>query len=312
MCVFSFDLRRSPGVEPVRVSTTRIFARGLPDGSECLAYQMRYTSAVDVAMVLPLPTPPGPPEDAVEFIDLSDFGQFFACLDHGFPERPAPEYETFSMHSLSAAGPPLAVHEVGSFEASFVPAPADFRRLDERFRLPDAVLDQLPIYRDFGFAVFKLKPGKHDVHPMAFRFPRRNPKELFFPTVHAHDGTVPKEAHFDHVLYCQSGGRTRDGWETSRTWKSVDFRSLAPEDWERIVEKDLALARGLGRSEEKARRNLELTWESTFEEPAAAGSFFPCARAHGLVDPEALLKRVALRGKRQNADIVKAEPARVS
>ena len=81
------------------------------------------------------------------------------------------------------------------------------------FRLPDAAWDQLPRYRDYGFAVFKLKEGEakkqQKVHPMAFEFPRANPKKLFFPTVHIHDGKVHPEAEFDHTLYCQAtGGET--------------------------------------------------------------------------------------------------------
>jgi hypothetical protein len=79
----------------------------------------------------------------------------------------------------------------------------DFSRLDERFRISDDAWKKLPQYRDYGFAVSKLKAGELTVHPMAFSFPRRNPKDLFFPTVHIHDGEVHAEADFDHVLYCQ-------------------------------------------------------------------------------------------------------------
>jgi len=50
----------------------------------------------------------------------------------------------------------------------------------------------LPIYEDFGFAVFKLRAGLKRIHSMALEFPRRDPKSLFFPTVHVHDGhSVP-------------------------------------------------------------------------------------------------------------------------
>ena len=42
------------------------------------------------------------------------------------------------------------------------------------------------------------------VHPMAFEFPRRNARHLFFPTVHIHDGKVHEQADFDHALYCQA------------------------------------------------------------------------------------------------------------
>jgi hypothetical protein len=98
---------------------------------------------------------------------------------------------------------PLAVVEVGNFEASFVPTIADFARLDERFRLPPKTWEALPGYRDYGFAVFKLKKGKQQIHPMAFEFPRRDPARLFFPTVHVHDGKVNATAAFDHALYLQ-------------------------------------------------------------------------------------------------------------
>ena len=38
---------------------------------------------------------------------------------------------------------------------------------------------------------------------MAFEFPRRNPAELFFPTVHIHDEKIHPLAEFDHELYFQ-------------------------------------------------------------------------------------------------------------
>ena len=38
---------------------------------------------------------------------------------------------------------------------------------------------------------------------MAFSFPRRDPGQLFFPTLHVHDGQVHETAAFDHTLYCQ-------------------------------------------------------------------------------------------------------------
>src|SRR5690606_13087928 len=100
----------------------------------------------------------------------------------------------------------LEVVEVGSFVASFVPTVKDFSRLDEQFRLPAQTWDKLPEYRDFGFAVFKLKKGSRKVHPMAFEFARANPIRLFFPTVHIHDGTVKPTARFHHVLFCQGSG----------------------------------------------------------------------------------------------------------
>ena len=101
----------------------------------------------------------------------------------------------------------------------FVPAIKDFARLDRQFRLPDGVWEKLPQYKEFGFAVFKLKKPAEDmqqVHPMAFEFPRADRSVLFFPTVHIHDGKVHADADFDHMLYLQpTGGRPPRNWEES-------------------------------------------------------------------------------------------------
>jgi len=96
----------------------------------------------------------------------------------------------------------------------------DFARLDERFRLPTATWNKLPDYQNYSFAVFKLKPGAMRIHPMAFSFPRRYLKSIFFPTVHIHDGKVHPNAIFDHTLYCQPRENqtlTLDGWQESQS-----------------------------------------------------------------------------------------------
>jgi hypothetical protein len=113
------------------------------------------------------------------------------------------------------SAPKLKVVEVGAYEASFVPAVKDFERLDERFKLPASTWDSLPAYKDYGFAVFKLKKGETKVHPMAFELPRADKKRLFFPTVHIHDGKVHKTAMFDHVLFCQISGEDVKDWTES-------------------------------------------------------------------------------------------------
>jgi hypothetical protein len=202
MCCFSGNVQS--------VSNTRIFARSSVEGRQFLVYEMTFSAREDLAMILPIPVPPGSPEDAVRFLSLKDYPEFFGDLQKGFP---APQVATPKAEDGSpspAQAPRLKVVEVGSFEASFVPAVKDFSRLDARFRLPEAVWANLPAYKDFGFAVFKLKKGGGAVHPMAFEFPRRAPAELFLPTVHIHDGKVHDRAAFDHALYCQKG--TDEGW----------------------------------------------------------------------------------------------------
>jgi hypothetical protein len=193
MCCFSGRVRN--------VADTKIFARASKDDRQFLVYSMKFKADDAVAMILPLPVPKAPKEDAVKFISLEKYEKFFEDMYQGFPQplsAPPPE-----SRAGSAKEPKLKVVEVGSFEASFVPTVKDFARLDKRFRLPDDVWEKLGQYKDFGFAVFKLKAGEQTVHPMAFEFPRRDAKKLFFPTVHIHDGKVHDKAEFDHMLYCQ-------------------------------------------------------------------------------------------------------------
>jgi hypothetical protein len=215
MCCFS---------QPVKsVSNTNIFARAGANEREFLVYSMSLEANQDLAMILPLPVAEGAGERAVEFIDLKGYPSFFADLRNGFPipEPPVANSDHLLLHAESAALPKLEVVQVGDFEASFVPTVKDFSRLDERFRLPTETWTELPAYQSYGFAVFKLKSGAMRVHPMAFSFPRRDPGELFFPTVHIHDGKVHARARFDHVLYCQPEGNDYPNfggqWEESAT-----------------------------------------------------------------------------------------------
>lgn len=201
------------------VSSTKIFARPSEEGRQFVVYHMLYKAKAELAMVLPIPTPPKSADDAVKFINLEEYDDFFAALESGFPQ---PRAKSAADPRPAAAPPPpkapLPVIEVGSFEASFVPSVADFSRLDKRFRLPDGVWDKLPAYKDFGFAVFKLKAGQPKIHPIAFEFSRARPDRIFFPTVHIHDGEVHADAEFDHVLYLQPGSaqsRTPRDWEES-------------------------------------------------------------------------------------------------
>ena len=226
MCCFS----NAPALE--RVTGTQIFARMTPQAQQLLVYSMTVHARGALAMVLPLPVPPDSAEDAVRFINLEGYPRFFEDMSRGFPQ---PVFRGLVPRSRAAApSAPLVVHDVGDFEASFVPTVDDFDRLDPRFRIPRAIWQQLPEYRTHGFAVFKLKgfdgvsagggalgssaASEKRFHPMALAFPTRHPDQLFFPTVHIHDGRVHQEAAFDHTLYCQLPASHRpvpDGWEVS-------------------------------------------------------------------------------------------------
>lgn len=199
-----------------RVADTNIFARAAKGDRQYLVYSMTLMAKEDLAMILPLPTPKGAAEDAVKFINLEEYPRFFADLRSGFPVPRGVASKAKKSAGKPTEAPKLAVVDVGSFEASFVPSVKDFDRLDERFRLPRETWSKLPAYADYGFAVFKLKQGNKKIHPMAFEFPRKLRDQLFFPTVHIHDGQVHATANFDHVLYAQpSGDADLALWEES-------------------------------------------------------------------------------------------------
>ncbi len=207
MCLFTEEIEE--------VSDTRIFARMAGD-TQILVYEMTFSSQEDLAMVLPIPVLAGAEEDAVHFISMEDFPDFFNWLDELFPVVfGGMEEDDLECLDAPVAASILKVHKVGCFEASFVPKRKDFERLDLRFRLPDKVWDQFADYDDYGFVVFKLKRGDNQaVHPMAFSFPTRQPGKLFYPTVHVHDGEFHEKAGFDHTLYAQAPVEIR-GWEPS-------------------------------------------------------------------------------------------------
>lgn len=201
MCCFSGKVEE--------VKNTRIFAR-LGEGRQMLIYEMAMNAATEVAMVLPIPVQAGSGEKAVKFYNFQDYAQVFADLHAGFPAQRT-SYGNAPFGALPASrSMKLEVVSVGAFDASFVPTIADFSRLDERFRLPAEVWPKLPGYQNYGFAVFKLKAGKNKVQPMAFSFPTSRPQEVFFPTLHIHDGEIHEKEHFDHTLYCQGNGSLLD------------------------------------------------------------------------------------------------------
>jgi hypothetical protein len=189
------------------VGNTNIFGRLTGNGSQFLVYQMFYASEQPVAMILPLPVALPAKENMVKFIDLQGYPQFFTDMSVLFEPPERTKGETLGAAPASAM---LAVEEVGDFVASFVPTLDDFDRLDKRFALPRNVWNQLPQYKDYGFAVFQLSETRpkesRTPHPMAFEFPTRLNNQVFFPTVHIHDGKVHPTEEFDHRLYVQAAG----------------------------------------------------------------------------------------------------------
>jgi hypothetical protein len=174
MCCFS-------GAEHPVVSNTQIFASTSGERAT-LVYSMRLSVASEVAMILPLPVRPASGERALSFVNLEGYPDFFDDLRRGFPVPVSRGPRPAGLVAV-AAGEVLEVHAVGAF---------------------DDVWQKLPLYGDYGFAVFRLAPGTDKaIHPMALRFQTRHPERTFFPTVHVHDGEVHSRARFDHSLYYQ-------------------------------------------------------------------------------------------------------------
>jgi hypothetical protein len=181
-----------------RVANTRIFARATPEGKQLLVYQMDYDADTDVALILPLPTTPDA-ADAVRFIDLSGYPEFFADVEKGFP---------FTRGGVPETGAPRRRAQAVNIDGSFAANQQALADLDASNRVSVDVWKELPEYADFGFAIFKISADAHTIPPLALEFTMRTPNLLYFPTVHIHDGTVPQEAPFDHDLFCQA----RAGW----------------------------------------------------------------------------------------------------
>ena len=244
MCCFS---------QPVRhVSKTNIFARRENKDRQFIIYSMNLDAAEDLAMILPIPYQANADKPQVRFINLEKYGQLFADMDSGFP---VPVSRTYGGPFSAAAAPQnrgkIKVETVGSYDASFVPTMADFGRLDERFRLPAGVWEKLPQYEKYGFVVFKLKKGSATVHPMAFSFPTALTVQLFYPTVHIHDGELHARADYDHALYCQTElgqGMNHKRWEAS---PALSQAFMKPQLTGGIVVKDHQIYKTTIHSEDK-------------------------------------------------------------
>jgi hypothetical protein len=216
---------------PQSVSETLIFASHAVRGRQVLVYSLLIEMTEPIAMILPIPVRRNPKDDDVRFTNMQHYPEFFTDLELLFPAAPKTR-KAFGFgggFGGGAVAPPLQVHEVGDYDASFVPSIRDFDRLDERFRIEESVWLTQPHYAEYGFVVFQLKtsenrdrrPGAfgYRPHPMAFDFPLSNRDQpLFFPTVHIHDGTMPDEEEFDHILYAQTShpdGRRIMEWDES-------------------------------------------------------------------------------------------------
>src|SRR5258708_7282967 len=113
MCCFSRPVER--------VANTNIFARSSKEGRQFLVYSMMLSAKEDLAMILPIPVPKESKDDAVRFVNLEKYPDFFKDMLKGFPPPPPTRALGSKSFAAGSAKEPLPVVEVGSFEASFVP-----------------------------------------------------------------------------------------------------------------------------------------------------------------------------------------------
>ena len=254
----------------ISVSDTNLFARHSTSrpGAQLLVYQMKFETTEPNAMILPLPVPQPTQEDSVRFISLEQYPDFFRDLSAGFPFSPPPMSRLGRVMPTSEAPAKLAVHDVGDFVASFVPTIDDFDRLDPQFVIPPESWSKIPEYADYGFAVFQLKELGGKPHPMAFEFATRWADQIFFPTVHIHDGEVHELEQFDHRLYLQH-----------------------PE-FDRVVGDYIG----------PNYRDLATGWVRS-NRPAQA--FCQIGKTEGIVEPNQLVHRWEVRGLHPNRDIIR-------
>ncbi|MEL6105025.1 MAG: hypothetical protein AAFU85_03275 [Planctomycetota bacterium] len=258
------------------VTNTQIFARMLGGGMQSLVYQMKFASKEKNAMILPLPVAPGSGEGAVEFVSLEGYDRFFSDLSRGFPRKPRPSGGLFSRAAPTSQlvdSAQIEVHDVGDFIASFVPTMEDFSRLDPQFVIPKESWEKIPGYGDYGFAVFQLEQKSGEPHPMAMKFRTRFEDQVFFPTVHIHDGEVHAREEFDHTLYMQS----------------AEYDAVVDEYDDRDT---LDHATGMVRSKR------------------VASAFCKIEKSKGLVDGNRLLHKATMKGMLKNQDVIRSlEPS---
>ena len=194
MCVFT---------GPASVAGTSIYGRLLDDGaSQLLVYETELSLTSPTAMLLGLPVD----GDALEFLNFEQHRFFFAGLDAAFQTTAAKRAARIDLSD----GVGVA-QQVGDYLASFVNDLNDLVDVDPRFALPPGLAAQLP--PGLGWAVFRLnvvEPGTR-IHPMAMRFRTRRPGQLFFPTIHVHDGAWHDVADFHHTLYFHGTFAVQEG-----------------------------------------------------------------------------------------------------
>jgi hypothetical protein len=200
---------------PVRVAGTfNFFARAARAHTDhqFLACNFRYEAETAFTLILPLPTPPDAPANAVRFINLSGYDGFFQDVRRGFPVLTRdPEKQSLTDRLREKVRDWLDL-DTTQIELAFFPNQPVLAEMSNRWPLSAAVWAALKPYANFGLVGLKLEAGANRLPPIAFEFPRSTPAELFFPTAH----NLPRSAALNvkHALYAQTPHRS-PAWRIS-------------------------------------------------------------------------------------------------
>lgn len=200
------------------VSGTRIFARVVND-RQFLVFSTSVRATGNLALVLPLPVPPGSGADAVRFHDLSLFPEIFVHLQELFQNTGAMAVRGSLGRELMENTPAL---ESPVEKVSFLPGRKAFETLEPCDRLSAAAWTSRPGWSDFGFVVASLRLGSSagneaaHIPPIAVEFPTRRAGEIFFPTIA--DDTLYLQSHSggdalaSAEIPWQEGGSDPNAW----------------------------------------------------------------------------------------------------
>jgi hypothetical protein len=216
---------------PVRIASTFNFfaraSRANPD-HQFLACSFRYEAATPFTLIMPAPTPPDAPANAVRFINLSGYDEFFSDLRRGFPELTHDTGKQSFTDRLREKVRDWLDLDTTQIEFAFFPNRTVLADMRDRWPLSDAAWAALEPYAACGLVGVKLEAGANRLPPIAFEFPRRTPTELSFPT--AHNLTDP--AAVRQALYAQTLKRSAE-WRMSAS-ADDDRHTLRARDFVKI------------------------------------------------------------------------------
>jgi hypothetical protein len=273
------------------VSDTCIFARLSGRGTQYLVYQMSFQTDTEVAMVLPIPVS-SHAENAVRFLALDGYPAFFDDLEELF--GPPMDAMSWRAAPVSAGLAMLEVHQVGGYDASFVPTIGDFDRLDPMFRLPEHVWEKLPQYADYGFAVFKLGGRAQETAPPS------EPSRILTPWE-------------QRLAYLTAKFRPKPPQEHSaESYPVIDMHPMAFEFPTALPDKiffpTLHIHDGMIHSHEEFDHSLY--WQGVAgpsdaeRSPSLARSAVDLKRALGVIDGESPVQKLSVVGSHVNEDIL--------